>query len=129
MPCLVSFIANIARKRPELNRDKTSLAHALFVKGEYEAALKEFEKHGRPENWWEAVLEVAILTKLGRTDEARVARDRLNILRPGVKIADIVWIYRRFQRPDVDTAKYVEAFREAGIPEGKYRPLVILDND
>jgi TolB-like protein/class 3 adenylate cyclase/Flp pilus assembly protein TadD len=127
--------AAILRRAIDLNPSSVrerwyrGLAHAHFVKGEYEAALKEFEKHGRPENWWEAVLEVAILTKLGRSQAARVARDRLNILRPGVKIADIVWIYRRFQRPDADTAKYVEAFREAGIPEGKYRPLAISDDD
>ncbi len=72
--------------------------------------------------------EVAILTKLGSADDARAALDRLYALRPGIKIADIVWLYRRFQRPDADTAKYVEAFREAGIPEGRYRPLDIDDS-
>ena len=70
-------------------------------------------------------LELAFLTKLGRTEEARAARDRLYALRPGVKIADIVWIYRRFKRPDVYMVEFVEAYREAGLPEGNYRPLEV----
>lgn len=62
-------------------------------------------------------------------NETLTALDRLYALRPGLKIADIVWVYRRFQRPDADSAKYVEAFREAGIPEGRYRPLDIDGGD
>jgi class 3 adenylate cyclase/TolB-like protein len=99
------------------------LADYHFTRGDYVAALEEYRKGAQPHYWWAVAEEVAILTKLGRAAEARVALDRLYTLRPGIKIADIVWAYRRFQRPDKDSAKYVEAFREAGIPEGSYRPL------
>lgn len=68
-------------------------------------------------------LEVAILTELGRTDEADDALERLHNLRPGMKNGDLVWVYRRFRRPDADTANNVEAFRKAGLPEGNYAPL------
>jgi TolB-like protein/class 3 adenylate cyclase/Flp pilus assembly protein TadD len=104
------------------------LADYHFIRGEYEAALDEYRKGAQPHYWWAVAEEVAILTKLGRAREARAALDRLYALRPGIKIADIVWIYRRFQRPDADSAKYVEAFREAGIPEGRYRQLDIGGN-
>ena len=91
-------------------------------------AVEEIRKGAQPHYWWSVAEEVAILTKLGSADDARAALDRLYALRPGIKIADIVWLYRRFQRPDADTAKYVEAFREAGVPEGRYRSLDIDDS-
>ncbi len=72
--------------------------------------------------------EVAILTKLERNTAARLALERLYTLRLDIKIADIVWAFRRFQRPDVDTAKYAEAFRDVGIPEGRYQPLNLDDS-
>ncbi len=103
------------------------MANYHFMKGDYEAALAEFRRGAQPHYWWSVALELAILTKLGREREAGAARDRLYALRPGIKIADIVWLFRRFQRPDGLSAAYVEAFREAGIPEGSYRPLDLDD--
>jgi adenylate cyclase len=100
-----------------------ALAEYHFYNGEYELALAESRKGATPQYWWSVILDVANLTKLGRTEEADRARDRLYALRPGIKIADIVWMYRRYQRPDTLIAPYVEAFREAGILEGNYRPL------
>jgi TolB-like protein/class 3 adenylate cyclase/Flp pilus assembly protein TadD len=126
--------AALLRRAIDLNPSSTQeswyrgLAHYHFVKGEYEAALAEFNKGTRPPYWWSVTLEVAILAKLGRIDEAHAAVDRLNELRPGIKIADIVWLYRRFQRPDADSAKYVEAYRQMGIPEGDYPPLNTSDS-
>jgi TolB-like protein/class 3 adenylate cyclase len=126
--------AALLRRAIDLNPSSTreswhrGLAAYHFAEGEYEAALEEFRKGAHPHYWWSVSLEVAILTKLGRAEETRAALDRLYALRPGIKIADIVWLYRRFQQPDADSAKYVEAFREAGIPEGRYRPLDIDDS-
>ncbi|MFQ5565213.1 MAG: adenylate/guanylate cyclase domain-containing protein [Paracoccaceae bacterium] len=110
---------------PSSSRDTwhRGLADYHFTRGEYEAALEEYRRGAQPHYWWAVAEEVAILIELGRTAEARAAIDRLYALRPGIKIADIVWTYRRFQRPDADSARYVEAFRQAGIPEGRYRPL------
>lgn len=123
--------AGLLRRAIDLNPSSTmelwhrGLADYYFSKGDYEAALEEYRKGAQPHYWWAVAQEVAILTELGRAKEGRAALDRLYALRPNIKIADIVWIYRRFQRPDAHTAKYVEAFREAGIPEGRYRPLDI----
>jgi TolB-like protein len=100
-----------------------ALAEHHFLEGDYEAALVEYKKGAQPHYWWSVALEVAILTKLGRTGAALQARDRLFQLRPGIKIADIVWVYRRFQRPDVFMIDYVDAFRVIGIPDGQFRPL------
>jgi class 3 adenylate cyclase/TolB-like protein/tetratricopeptide (TPR) repeat protein len=101
------------------------LANYQFLNGNYEEALREYIKGAQPEFWWSVAEEVAILTKLGRKQEARAALDRLYELRPGIKIADIVWVFRRFQKPDADSAKFVDAYREIGIPEGRYRPLEV----
>jgi adenylate cyclase len=123
------FGAALLRRVIDLNPKATqpnwrqALAAYHFNRGEYEEALIEFRKGPRPRYWWTVMFEVAILTRLGRIDEARTARDRLYVLRPDVEIADIVWVYRRFQRPDAIIAKYVAALKEAGIPEGRYRPL------
>jgi adenylate cyclase len=102
-----------------------ALAEYHFYNGEYDLALAEARMGAQPRYWWTVILDVAILTKLGRTEEAERARDRLYALRPEIKIADIVWMYRRFQRPDALIAPYIETFRAAGIPEGKYRPMQI----
>lgn len=99
------------------------IARYHFLKGDYEAALTAYRKGAQPELWWSVALEVAILSKLGRAVETRMAVERMDALRPGIKIADIVWLFRRFQRPDKDTFKFVEAYRAAGLPEGNYRPL------
>lgn len=121
--------AALLRRSIELNpafapeRWHRCLARYHFVKGEFEAALSAFQSGDQPDKWWIVALEVAILTELGRTAEATDARGRLYSLRPGVEIADLVWVYRRFRRPDADIAKYVAAFRKAGLPEGKYTPL------
>jgi tetratricopeptide (TPR) repeat protein len=104
-----------------------ALATAHIMKGEYEAALTELQKGLQPEYWWVVALEVAVYAQLGRMDEAIAARERMYALRPGIKIGDIVWIYRRFQRPDALSANFVEGFRKAGIPEGRYRPLDLSD--
>ena len=69
------------------------------------------------------MLEVAFLSKLGRESEAREALDRLYALRPEIKIADIVWVLRRFQRPDPLIAQYVDEYRKLGMPEGRFPPL------
>ncbi len=105
-----------------------ALAEYHFYNGEYELALAESRKGATPQYWWSVILDVAILTKLGRTEDAERALDRLYALRPGIKIADIVWMYRRYQRPDALIAPYVEVFGEAGIPEGKYRPLKLNES-
>ncbi len=123
--------AALLRRAIELNPRSTreqwyrGLARYHFVKGEYAAALKAYRRGAQPNLWWSVAIEVAILQKLGRTEDAIEARDRLYALRSDIKIADILWLYRRFQRPDADSAKYVEAFRAVGIPEGRYRPLDI----
>ena len=121
--------AALLRRAIELNPKSTrepwhrGLARYHFIKGEYDAALEQYLKGAQPDLWWSVALEVAILQKLGREKDAIAARDRLYSLRPGIKIADIVWLYRRFQRSDADSAKFVEAFRAVGIPEGTYAPL------
>jgi tetratricopeptide (TPR) repeat protein len=102
-----------------------ALAEYYFINGEYETALKEYRKGAQPHLWWAVAIEVAILAKLGRSKEAIMARDRLYSLRPKIRISDIVWIYRRFMRPDKLMVPFVEAYRSVGIPEGKYRPLRI----
>jgi len=114
---------------PSQSRDAWhhGLADYYFTRGEYQAALDEYRKGAQPNYWWTVAEELAILSKLGKAEEIRAARDRLYALRPGIQIADIVWNFRRFQRPDADTAIYVEAYRAAGIPEGHYPPLVIGD--
>jgi tetratricopeptide (TPR) repeat protein len=127
----MEFGAALLRRAIDLNPNTSdddwhqALAEYYFTKGEYEAALEEYRKGAQPHYWWSVALELAFLTKLGRTEEARAARDRLYALRPGVKIADIVWIYRRFKRPDVYMVEFVEAYREAGLLEGNYRPLEV----
>ena len=127
----MEFGAALLRRAIDLNPNSAdpnwyqALAEYHFTKGEYEEALEEYRKGAQPHYWWSVALELAFLTKLGRTEEARAVRDRLYALRPGVTIADIVWIYRRFKRPDVYMVKFVEAYREAGLPEGSYRPLEI----
>jgi class 3 adenylate cyclase/TolB-like protein/Flp pilus assembly protein TadD len=106
-----------------VNRWHRALGAYHFLKGEYDEAIVEFNKGIDPDYWWAVATEVALYTKAGRKAEAEAALKRLYKLRPNVKIADIVWLYRRFQRPEAHIAKFVEAFQEAGIPEGKYRPL------
>jgi len=121
--------AALLRRAIELNPKSTrepwhrGLARYHFLKGEYEEALAEYRKGAQPDLWWSVALEIAILQKLGRQDDAIAARDRMYALRPGIRISDIVWLYRRFQRSDADSVKFVEAFRAVGIPEGDYAPL------
>jgi tetratricopeptide (TPR) repeat protein len=100
-----------------------ALSEHYFLEGNYLAALAEYQRGAQPQHWWSVSLEVAYLVKLGRMSEAIAARDRLFVLRPNIEIADIVWVYRRFQRPDPLMVEFVSAWREAGIPEGRYRPL------
>ncbi|SMO89894.1 adenylate/guanylate cyclase domain-containing protein [Ruegeria faecimaris] len=104
-----------------------ALSEHHFHKGEYELALAEARKGVLLDYWWSMIPEVTALAKLGRADELERARNRLEAARPGVKVADIVWVYRRYQRPDALIAPYVDAFRKAGFPEGKYRPLDMND--
>ena len=104
-----------------------ALSEYHFHKGEYELALAEARKGVLLDYWWSMIPEVTVLAKLGRTDELKRARNRLEAARPGVKIADIVWVYRRYQRPDALIAPYIDAFRKAGLPEGKYRALDMND--
>ncbi len=104
-----------------------ALSEYHFHNGEYELALAEARKGVLLDYWWSMIPEVTALAKLGRADELERARNRLEAARPGVKIADIVWVYRRYQRPDALIAPYVDAFRKAGLPEGKYRALDMSD--
>ncbi|MGJ5621291.1 adenylate/guanylate cyclase domain-containing protein [Sulfitobacter sp. MF3-043] len=100
-----------------------ALAEYHFHKGDYERALAEAKKGVLLDYWWSMVPEVVALAKLGRTDDLERARKRLEAARPGVKVADIVWVYRRYQRPDALIVPFVEMLRTAGFPEGKYRTL------
>ncbi|WP_282022464.1 adenylate/guanylate cyclase domain-containing protein [Ruegeria faecimaris] len=104
-----------------------ALSEYHFHKGEYELALAEARKGVLLDYWWSMIPEVTVLARLGRADELERARNRLEATRPGVKIADIVWVYRRYQRPDALIAPYVDAFRKAGLPEGTYRALDLND--
>ena len=104
-----------------------ALAEYHFHRGEFDLALAEAREGVLLDHWWSMLPEVAVLAELERADELQHARRRLEAARPGVKISDIVWVYRRYQRPDAFIAPYVEAFRKAGLPEGKYRPLDLND--
>uniref|UniRef100_UPI002611571F adenylate/guanylate cyclase domain-containing protein n=1 Tax=uncultured Ruegeria sp. TaxID=259304 RepID=UPI002611571F len=104
-----------------------ALSEYHFHKGEYELALAEARKGVLLDYWWSMIPEVTVLARLGRAEELERARNRLEATRPGVKIADIVWVYRRYQRPDALIAPYVDAFRKAGLPEGTYRALDLND--
>ncbi len=100
-----------------------SLAEYHFLNGDYETALSTYRKGAQPDIWWSVSIEVAILAELGPRDVAIAARDRLNKIRPGIKIADIVWMYRRFARPDEHILPFVEAYRAVDMPEGQFAPL------
>jgi adenylate cyclase len=121
--------AALVRRAIELNPGsvaetwRRALAEAHFVKGEYEAALNEFQQVHQPEIWWSQVLGLAIYSALDRKEGMRQTRAKLLELRPDVTIADAVWLYRRFQRPEADIGKYIEALRAGGLPEGRYRPI------
>lgn len=129
----LEFGAALVRKAIALNPNAAdpnwhqALAEYHFIKGEYQTAYNEYLKGAQPDLWWSVAIEVAILAKLGPEEKAISARDRLYKLRPGIKIADIVWIYRRFARPDELMVPFVEAYRSVDIPEGRYRPLEIND--
>lgn len=100
-----------------------ALAEYHFLNGDYETALKTYRKGAQPDVWWSVSIEVAILAELGPRDAAISARDRLYKIRPGIKIADIVWMYRRFARPDQHILPFVEAYRAVDMPEGRFAPL------
>ena len=104
-----------------------ALSEYHFHRGDFDLALAEAREGVLLDYWWSMLPEVAALAELGNTDELQRARKRLEAARPGLKISDIVWVYRRYQRPDALIAPYVEAFRKAGLPEGKYRPLDMND--
>ncbi len=100
-----------------------ALAEYHFLNGDYETALSTYRKGAQPDIWWSVSIEVAILAELGPHEAAISARDRLNKIRPGIKIADIVWMYRRFARPDEHILPFVEAYRAVDMPEGRFAPL------
>ncbi|WP_170773736.1 adenylate/guanylate cyclase domain-containing protein [Ruegeria lacuscaerulensis] len=100
-----------------------ALAEYHFLNGDYETALKTYRKGAQPDVWWSVSIEVAILAELGPRDAAISARDRLYKIRPGIKIADIVWMYRRFARPDQHILPFVEAYKAVDMPEGRFAPL------
>ncbi|MES0826782.1 adenylate/guanylate cyclase domain-containing protein [Ruegeria sp. SCP11] len=100
-----------------------ALAEYHFLNGDYETALSTYRKGAQPDIWWSVSIEVAILAELGPRDAAIAARDRLNKIRPGIKIADVVWMYRRFARPDEHILPFVEAYRAVDMPEGRFAPL------
>ena len=104
-----------------------ALSEYHFYRGEFDLALAEARKGVLLDYWWSMLPEVAALAALERPDELQRALNRLEAARSGVKISDIVWVYRRYQRPDALIAPYVEAFRKAGFPEGKYRALNMDD--
>lgn len=106
-----------------INRWHRALGEYHFLKGDYQKAIEAFSDGADPGYWWAVSTEVAIYTKAGLKAEAEDALRRLYALRPEIKISDILWVYRRFSRPDAHSAKFVEAFREAGIPEGKFHLL------
>ena len=100
-----------------------ALAEYHFLNADYETALRIYRKGAQPDIWWSVSIEVAILAELGPRDAAMAARDRLNKIRPGIKISDIVWMYRRFARPDEHILPFVKAYRAIDMPEGKFAPL------
>ncbi len=100
-----------------------ALAEYHFLNGDYETALSTYRKGAQPDIWWSVSIEVAILAELGPYEAAISARDKLNKIRPGIKIADIVWMYRRFARPDEHIQPFVEAYRAVDMPEGQFAPL------
>ncbi len=100
-----------------------ALAEYHFLNGDYATALTTYRKGAQPDIWWSVSIEVAILAELGPHEAAIAARDRLNKIRPGIKIADIVWMYRRFARPDEHILPFVEAYRAVDMPEGQFAPL------
>ncbi|NOE36356.1 MULTISPECIES: adenylate/guanylate cyclase domain-containing protein [unclassified Ruegeria] len=102
-----------------------ALAEYHFLNEDYETALETYGKGAQPDLWWSVSIEVAILAELGPHSAALAARDRLNRIRPNIKIADIVWMYRRFARPDELIRPFVEAYRAVGLPEGQYAPLEV----
>ncbi len=104
-----------------------ALSEYHFHRGEFDLALAEAREGVLLDYWWSMLPEVAALAELERTDELQRALKRLQAARSGVKISDIVWVYRRYQRPDVLIAPFVDAFRKAGLPEGKYQPLDMND--
>lgn len=55
LPYLVSFIANIARKRPELNRDKSSIRPNAVRLLKSKAAEREVPLHGELERYLDGV--------------------------------------------------------------------------
>ncbi|MEM1316357.1 MAG: tetratricopeptide repeat protein, partial [Pseudomonadota bacterium] len=125
--------AALLRRAVDLNPAMTStdwhrgLAEYHFLTGDYREATRELTRGREPHYWWAVAEEVAILSAAGDAVGAARARDRMFALRPDVKIADIVWVYRRFQRPEAHIAKYVEAFARAGIPAGNFAPLDLAD--
>ncbi|WP_281973949.1 adenylate/guanylate cyclase domain-containing protein [Ruegeria faecimaris] len=104
-----------------------ALSEYHFHRGEFDLALAEAREGVLLDYWWSMLPEVAALAELERAEELQRALKRLEAARSGVKISDIVWVYRRYQRPDVLIAPYVAAFRKAGLPEGKYLPLDMND--
>ncbi|MEM6438997.1 MAG: adenylate/guanylate cyclase domain-containing protein [Pseudomonadota bacterium] len=126
--------AALLRRAIELNPNASvrdwhrAMGEYHFLKGEHAAALEANRRGREPNYWWAVMEEVAIYAALdGRESDALRARDRMLVLRPDLKIADIVWVYRRFQRPDAHIAKYAQALRRVGLEEGTFPPLDMTD--
>jgi adenylate cyclase len=92
------------------------LTHYHFGRGEYEEALAAARKITIPGYYWIQILLAGVYAALDRQDEARSALEELLKLFPGFTTENLIREWRKWNHPDENIRRWVDALRKAGLP-------------
>lgn len=109
--------ARLSPLDPEMFRVQVGMALAHFFAGDFDAAVTWAERASGnlPGLLVAAAVTAASHALAGRTDHARLAKERLLTLDPSARVGDLKeWLH--IHRPE-DLARFAEGLRLAGIPE------------
>lgn len=94
-----------------------AIAKRHYINGDYQEALDVFEQAFNERNWLSHLQLAYTLPYLDRTDEAKIAAEKLQYVFPGVTVEMALQLYKSFCFTDEYLTRIKKGLEMAGLPE------------